>query len=104
MELNARLDDLDEQTRETHVVERSIELVLTDLDRALRGDLHKGQIINLNELEVGVLPKTDLRLSMSSDDFLALIEGSLGFPGAWASGRIRLDASISDLWRLRKLL
>ena len=33
-----------------------------------------------------------------------LVDGRLPFPHAWATGRIRLDASFRDLLRLRSLM
>jgi hypothetical protein len=104
VELNSRLAGLDQETREAHVVDRTLELELIDLDTALRGHLRDGQIVDITEGVPASPPKANIRLIMSSDDLLALIDGSLAFPGAWASGRIRLDASLSDLWRLRKML
>lgn len=103
-ELNLRLDGLDHETRHAHVVDRSIELLLRDLDVALRGHLRDGQIVDVLECTPGGEPTAQIRLTMTSDDLVALVDGSLGFGGAWASGRIHLNASISDLWRLRKML
>ncbi len=41
---------------------------------------------------------------MNSDDLLALTDGTLGLPAAWASGRVKLEAGILDLMKLRSLL
>lgn len=103
-ELNSRLGELDDETRAAHVVDRSLELELTDHDTALGGHLRNGRLVDVIECVPGSTPKANIRLIMTSDDFLALIDGSLSFPAAWASGRIHLDASLSDLWRLRKML
>jgi len=45
-----------------------------------------------------------LRLTTTSDDLLALTDGSLPVMRAWTSGRLRIDASIVDLLKLRTLL
>jgi putative sterol carrier protein len=50
------------------------------------------------------VPKADIRLTMNSDDLLALTDGQLNFGSAWASGRVKLEAGLRDLLRLRKIL
>jgi hypothetical protein len=50
------------------------------------------------------LPKADIRLTMTSDDLVALTDGRLHFGSAWASGRLKLEAGLRDLLRLRKIL
>jgi hypothetical protein len=49
-------------------------------------------------------PDAQIRLSVTSDDLLALCEGELAFGSAWTRGRVRIDASVMDLLRLRTLL
>lgn len=41
---------------------------------------------------------------MTGDDLVALVDGGLHFARAWASGRVRLEAGLRDLFQLRKLL
>ena len=50
------------------------------------------------------LDKADIRLTMSSDDLVDLTEGRLSFGPAWASGRVKLEAGLRDMLRLRTLL
>jgi putative sterol carrier protein len=50
------------------------------------------------------VPKADIRLTMTSDDLIALTEGKLHFGPAWATGRVKLEAGLRDLLRLRKIL
>ena len=50
------------------------------------------------------MPKADIRLTMTSDDLVALTDGRLHFGKAWASGRVKLEAGLRDLLRLRKIL
>ena len=40
----------------------------------------------------------------NSDDLVALLNGELPVASAWASGRVKLDASFLDLVKLRKLM
>jgi putative sterol carrier protein len=46
----------------------------------------------------------DIILRVGSDDLVDLIEGQQSFLSAFASGRVKVDASIMDLLRLRTLL
>ena len=48
--------------------------------------------------------RADIRLTMTSDDLVALTSGELSFGPAWATGRVKLEAGLRDLLRLRKLL
>ena len=48
--------------------------------------------------------KADIRLTMTSDDLIALTDGDLSFAPAWASGRVKLEAGLRDMLRLRSLL
>jgi hypothetical protein len=41
---------------------------------------------------------------VSSDDLVALMAGDLSFTNAWSSGRVKVDASVFDLLKLRNLL
>jgi hypothetical protein len=41
---------------------------------------------------------------MSSDDLLALTSGELSFAPAWASGRVKMEAGLRDMFKLRALL
>jgi putative sterol carrier protein len=40
---------------------------------------------------------------MSSDDLIRLTSGKLNFATAWATGKIRVDANVFDLLKLRSL-
>ncbi|MGF7236982.1 MAG: alkyl sulfatase, partial [Frankia sp.] len=43
-------------------------------------------------------------LTVRSDDLIALTDGSLPLATAWASGRLKVAASVRDLLRVRSLL
>lgn len=48
--------------------------------------------------------KAQIRLIMAGDDLVAMVNGGLNFAKAWGSGRVKLEANVFDLFRLRKLL
>ena len=86
-------------------LDRSVSCRLTDLDQVLLGRLTAGAVRDLHAVPDGPsVPKADIRLTMASDDLLALTRGELSFAKAWSSGRLRLDAGFRDLLRLRSLI
>jgi hypothetical protein len=46
----------------------------------------------------------DITLTVGSDDLVDLVVGRVSFLSAFTSGKVRVDASIVDLLRLRSLL
>jgi hypothetical protein len=44
-----------------------------------------------------------VKLTMTSDDLLKLVAGELAMGSAWATGRIKIAASIFDLLKLRSV-
>ena len=86
-------------------LDRSLSCRLTDLDQVVLGRLGSGAVRDLEVRPDGPsVPKADVRLTMTSDDLVALTDGRLHFGKAWASGRVKLEAGLRDLLRLRKLL
>ena len=82
-------------------IDRSFACHITDLDAYFRGRLAVGTIADLQD---GDDPTAQVRLAVGSDDLLALVDGSLNFAKAWASGRLSVQASFRDLLRMRKLM
>ncbi|WP_235003226.1 alkyl sulfatase C-terminal domain-containing protein [Blastococcus haudaquaticus] len=86
-------------------LDRSLSCRLTDLDQVVLGRLGSGAVRDLHAVPDGAaVPKADIRLTMTSDDLVALTDGQLHFGQAWATGRVKLEAGLRDLLRLRKLL
>jgi hypothetical protein len=86
-------------------LDRSLSCRLTDLDEVVVGRLSSGAVRDLQVLPHGpAVPKADIRLTMTSDDLVALTDGGLSFGPAGATGRVKLEAGLRDLLRLRKLL
>jgi hypothetical protein len=82
-------------------IDRSLGCHLTDLGVDFRGRLRDGTI---TDIEQTADPKAKIKLTTTSDDLVALTDGSLSFTSAWASGRLKVDASMMDLLKLRSLL
>jgi len=100
-ELGAKLAAADDNVR-AHAQDRTVSCRLTDLDVTFRGRLADGELVDLSDA-ISSEP-AQIRLAMSSDDLVDLVGGRLSFPHAWATGRIKLDASFRDLFRLRSFL
>jgi hypothetical protein len=80
--------------------DRTLTCRLPDLDTAFHGRIADGRIV---ALEQGDDPAAKLKLTTSSDDLVALVGGKMNAASAWASGRLKIDAGVFDLMKLRKL-
>ena len=86
-------------------LDRSLSCRLTDLHQVVLGRLSSSSVRDMRAVPDGPeVPKADIRLTMSSDDLVAMTDGDLHFGKAWASGRVKLEAGLRDLLRLRKIL
>ncbi|MFI6336341.1 SCP2 sterol-binding domain-containing protein [Streptomyces sp. NPDC050535] len=94
----------DGDVREAAALNRSLSCRVTDLDVTFVGRLEDGRIRVLDTLQGPPREKAQIRLTMSGDDLVAMVDGELHFAKAWGSGRVKLEASVLDLFRLRKLL
>jgi putative sterol carrier protein len=56
------------------------------------------------DISWAALTDLDIRLTMASDDLIAMTDGRLHFGKAWASGKVKLEAGLRDILRLRKVL
>lgn len=99
--LAARLAQVDPDTRARHAIARTVSVHVTDLDLTWLTRLENGLLLDIR-LDDG--ERAQIRISGGSDDLIALIDGGLSLPAAWATGRVRIDAGPMDLLRLRALL
>ncbi|MBV2356610.1 sterol-binding protein [Streptomyces sp. J2-1] len=90
--------------RAAAALDRTVSCHLTDLDTTFAGRLTGGRIEVDDTLPGPPGERAQIRLALTGDDLVALVSGGLDFAAAWASGRVRLEASLLDLFRLRKLL
>ncbi|MGC5346514.1 SCP2 sterol-binding domain-containing protein [Streptomyces sp. DT24] len=102
--LSERLAGADGGVRGAAELDRSISCHLRDLGVTFTGRLGNGRFRVLDTVEGPPPGKAQIRLTMTGDDLVALVDGRLNFAKAWASGRVRLDAGFRDLLRLRSLL
>jgi predicted lipid carrier protein YhbT len=96
-----RLADDGGRVRDRLDFERTLECRVTDLGVAFRGRLSGGHLVDISD---GEDPRAKIRLSATSDDLLALVDGQLDVTRALAARRISINANPFDLLKLRKLL
>ncbi|AJE39999.1 MULTISPECIES: SCP2 sterol-binding domain-containing protein [Streptomyces] len=102
--LSDNLAGADGDVRAAAGMDRSLSCRITDLDITFVGRLEDGRIKVLDTLQGPPAEKAQIRLTMTGDDLVAMVDGRLNFGRAWGSGRVRLEAALLDLFRLRKLL
>jgi len=84
--------------------DRSLSCHIKDLDITFTGRLTNGRIHVLETADGPPRERAEIRLAMTGDDLVAMVDGELNFAKAWASGRVRVEAGFRDLLRLRALL
>ncbi|MGW2844600.1 SCP2 sterol-binding domain-containing protein [Streptomyces sp. NPDC001274] len=102
--LSDRLAEADGAVRGAAAVDRSLSCHIKDLDVTFTGRLTDGRIQVLDTVGGPPRERAAIRLAMTGDDLVAMVDGELDFARAWASGRVRLEAGFRDLLRLRSLL
>ncbi|MER6185327.1 MULTISPECIES: alkyl sulfatase C-terminal domain-containing protein [unclassified Streptomyces] len=90
--------------RTAAAMDRSVSCRITDLDTTFVGRMTNGRIVVHDTVQGPPPEKAQIRLTMKSDDLVALVDGELNFAKAWGSGRVKLEAGLRDLLQLRKLL
>ena len=96
-----RLADVDPALRRRYAVERTVSCTISDLGVVWSGRLGAD---GLHDVTAGAAPRAQVRLTVDSDDLLALADGRLEVPAAVATGRLRVQAGPLDLLKLRGLL
>ena len=100
-DLASRLHTVDEGDRRQHAFDRSLSCTVPDLDVVFSGSLEDGHLVGITTEPA---PKAQIRLTANSDDLVALTAGELNFAQAWLSGRVKVEASVRDLLKLRSML
>jgi hypothetical protein len=79
---------------------RVIELVIPDLGTSYWTELAGGRMDGLHEGSPG---EAAIRVQVPSDQLVELVDGKKSLFSAYLGGQVRIEASFSDLLRLRKL-
>ena len=99
--LAARLATVDGDEHRHSTFDRSMSCLVPDLNVTFSGALADGHITGITTEPA---PKAQVRLTVGSDDLVALTDGELDFGRAWLSGRVKVEASVRDLLKLRSML
>jgi hypothetical protein len=100
--LAGRLSELSPGDREQYFGNRTISVTIPDLDVIFVSVLGAGDD-PVREAAAGE-PPADIRLTAKSDEVVALAEQPMNIARAWMGGRVKIEASVKDLFRLRRLL
>jgi len=102
-DLTGRISEMDKADREAHLVDRDISCHVPDLGVTFMTRLGPDGAGPIREAN-GRDGSAQVRFTANSDDLVALAADPGSFPRAWLSGKLKVEASIFDLLRLRKLL
>ena len=101
--LTGRIADMDPADRQAHLVDRVISCKISDLGVTFVTRLGPDGASPVTEAN-GSEPPAHVRFTAKSDDLVAIADDPGTFARAWLSGRLKVEASIWDILRLRKLL
>ena len=100
--LAGRLSELRPDERDQYFGNRSISVTIPDLGVTYATRLGSGDD-PVSEVAAGE-PPADIRLTANSDEVVALSQQPMNIARSWVTGRIKIEASMKDLFRLRRLL
>jgi predicted lipid carrier protein YhbT len=101
--LTGRISELGPEERAEHLVDREVSCHVTDLDVTFVTRLGAAGADPVRLMN-GQDGKAQIRLAARSDDLVTLAADPGSFGRAWLTGKLKIEASIFDLFRLRKLL
>lgn len=101
--LVGRLAELDPADRAAHLADRTLSCTVTDLGITFITKLGADGGGPVTEA-AGTDQRANVRFSTKSDELLLIAEDPGRFARAWLTGRVKVDASLYDLFRLRRLL
>ena len=100
--LAGRLSELSPAERDQYFGNRTISVTIPDLGVTFVSVLGSGDD-PVRQAAPGE-PAAAIRLTANSDEVVALAGQPMNIARAWMSGRVKIEASMKDLFRLRRLL
>ena len=100
--LAGRLGELSPAEREEYFANRTVSVTIPDLNVTFVSVLGSGD--DPVRAALPGEPPAAIRLTANSDEVVALSEQPMNIARAWMSRRIKIEASVKDLFRLRRLL
>lgn len=102
-QLASRLSEMSPGDRDTYFGNRSISVTIPDLDGLTYVTVLGSGDDPVREATPGE-PPADIRLTANSDEVMSLAQSPMNIARAWVAGRVKIEASVKDLFRLRRLL
>lgn len=100
-QLMRRFEEVNDAYRSLLPSHRIVEAEFPDIDLVYHAEWDEGA---MSDLRAGPADRAQIKVSLDSDDLLAMAAGELRFRRAYATNRIDVDASVTDLLRLRGVL
>jgi alkyl sulfatase BDS1-like metallo-beta-lactamase superfamily hydrolase len=98
-DLAARLAAKDPARRSTGF-NRSLTCTVRDLEVIFSGQLRDGLLADIHRASAR---DAQIKLNLTSDDLLSLVDGKINMASAWATGRVKVEAGVRDLIKLRSI-
>lgn len=100
------LDTVDHETRTKHLPRRTVLCTVKDLEVAFTARVDETGVHDIAQVAPAdpEPPQADVRVTVLSDDLIALANGDDDFISAWLHGRVQVAAPMRDMLRLRSLL
>jgi len=98
-----RLTEISPDDRADYFGNRTLSCAIPDLGVTFRTRLATEGAELVREQTPGD-PPADIKITANSDEVLSLTESPMNIARMWLSGKVKIDASVKDLFRLRKLL
>jgi predicted lipid carrier protein YhbT len=104
--LAASVDTLSPELRTKHLPRRTIACRVKDLDTFFMARIDEDGIHDIVEVPrtAPSSPQADVKVTVASDDLIALADGNDDFVAAWLHGRVQVSAPMRDMLRLRSVL
>jgi predicted lipid carrier protein YhbT len=104
--LAASVDGVDHEIRTKHLPRRTVLCTVKDLDVAFTARVDESGVHDIAQVSRAAEepPEAEVRVSVASDDLVALADGEDDFISAWLHGRVHVSAPMRDMLRLRSLL
>ncbi|QUX30865.1 SCP2 sterol-binding domain-containing protein [Nocardiopsis akebiae] len=103
--VNQRILAQPDEKRRKYIRERSLSVEVPDLEAVFDMRLTLYGLVDVTHRTADrPAPRAQVRITVSSEDLVALAEDRLDVAKAVLGRRVRIDASVGDMLRVRKLL
>ncbi|ADG88727.1 hypothetical protein TBS_10260 [Thermobispora bispora] len=99
-----QFEEISPEDRAKHVVDRTVACLIPDLGVTFYGRVHPDGLEPFGEEPPPDGRPVDVKLTLTSEDLISMVNGELDMARAILGGRVKIDASLGDLLRLRRLL